>query len=701
MAFPDPLSIHTGAPGPFGARWDGDGVNVAIPAAPAERVELCLFETPDAPHEAARLTLPGRTGDVHHGYVPGLAPGTAYGLRVHGPWDPARGHLCNPAKLLVDPWAQALAGSVTWDDALLGYVPGTTADGDRQPDASDSAPFVPRGLVVVHTFDWQGDAPPRTPIEHTVLYEAHVKALTMQHPDVPEFHRGTYLGLASEAVIEHLLSLGVTAVELLPVHSAVNEQRLVDMGLVNAWGYNTLGFLAPDCRYSTDPSGRSGQQVSEFKEMVRRLHAAGLEVILDVVYNHTAEGSQDGPTLSWRGLDHGGSYHLSTEDRRFTVDHSGCGNALRTTSGPGGQLLLDSLRHWVVDMHVDGFRFDLAPALGRSGPLGPVGFELFERLRDDPVLAGCKLFAEPWDVGPDGYRLGGFPRGWGEWNARFRDDVRAFWRGDDHTRAPMASCLAGSTQTFGDGELRSVNLVTCHDGFSLRDLVTYEERHNQANGEDNRDGHSHNLSCNWGVEGETDDPVIQDARARVARSLLATLRLSLGTPMLLMGDEMLRTQGGNNNAYCHDDETLWVDWTLGVREWDMLAFSLRLGRLAGELSCLRRIHAFNGHGEEGNEPDVRWLGERGHDISERSWKKADAHLLGMLVRDEPDGGQVLVWLNGGSDTRTCHLPHVGGWRVLLDTADPGAEEYDLTGGATSVSVRDRALVVLRRRNGTP
>ncbi|RKY18082.1 MAG: glycogen debranching enzyme GlgX [Planctomycetota bacterium] len=701
MALPDRLQITAGSPSPLGASWDGRGVNLALPAGRAERVEWCLFETPDAPREALALTLPGRTGDVRHGYLEGIGPGTAYGLRVHGPWDPARGQLYNPAKLLLDPWARALAGTLRWDDLLLAHVPGTPADGERQPDPRDSAPCMPRALVVDERFDWRGDTPPATSLRDSVIYECQVRGLSARHPELAPELRGTYLGAASPPIIAHLQSLGVTALELLPIHAHVSERQLVERGLSNAWGYNTLGFCAPDARFSSDPSGRSGAQVNEFKQMVRQLHAAGIEVILDVVYNHTPEGNQDGPCLSWRGLDNPGFYQLSASDPRYNVDHTGCGNSLRTTSGPGLALMLDSLRHWVTDMHVDGFRFDLAPALGRPGPLAEVGFEVFQQLRDDPQLAHVKLIAEPWDVGPGGFRLGSFPAGWSEWNSHFRDDLRAFWKGDSGKRAIMATRLAGSTSELGHGPTHSLNLLCCHDGYTLRDLVSYEERHNQANGEDNSDGHAHNLSCNWGAEGPTDDAGVRDVRGRVARSLAATARLALGVPMLLMGDELWRTQQGNNNAYCQDGPEFHLDWELDDDAAAMLAFSRRLARLTAELPSLRRDHGLTGNSHDGEDGqlDVTWLGQRGHPVSERAWKKQDVHVLGMLLAGAPAAGQVLLWLNGGSESRRCQLPPTapGRWRVLLDCADPGAEEYDLASAEAAVTVRDRALLVLRWR----
>ena len=701
MPLPDPPFVETGHPLPLGASCDDRGVNFAVHAGDAERVELCLFDDPLDPTESRRVALPGRTGQVLHGHIQGLRPGQAYGLRAHGPWAPELGQRYNGAKLLVDPWARALAGELRWDDAVYGHRRHRPADAPLEPDPQDSAPFVPRALVIDERFDWGADAPPRTPLRDTVLYECHVKALTQLHPEVPPELRGTYLGLACEPVIEHLRALGVTAVELLPVHARVSERRLVELGLTNAWGYNTLGYLAPDARFARDPSGRRGEQVLEFKRMVAALHAAGLEVLLDVVYNHTCEGDHLGPTLSWRGLDHRGYYHLSADDPRYVVDHSGCGNALDVVTGPGHQLLLDSLRHWVGDMHVDGFRFDLAPALGRGGPLQAPDPALFERLRADPLLAGTKLIAEPWDLGPEGYQLGAFPPGWSEWNGRFRDDVREFWRGDAGRLPAIASRLAGSSDLFGERPTRSINFVSCHDGAPLRDLVSYESKHNEANGEDNLDGSDHEHGCNWGAEGETDDPAVRDVRGRVARSLFATLRLALGVPMLLAGDELWRTQRGNNNMYCQDNELLWVDWRLDDEGRAMLTFAQRLAGLARELPALRRRAFFTGHADvAGHPPDVTWIDRRARVLDHHAWKRKSARLLGMLVRDGIRGGRILLWLNGGAHTRRCRLPQDGRWELLLDSADPAAPRRMLHADEQELAVRDRALVVLRRHEDT-
>lgn len=698
MALPDPLQVTTGAPNPLGPTLDDNGLNLAVHAPDAERIELCLFGSAEDMRETVRVDLPGRTGPVFHGHVAGLRAGQVYGLRAHGPWDPERGLRFNPAKLLVDPRARALAGALQWHDALYGHKLLPPDLDPPEPDQADSAQYLPRCLVVDPAFDWQGDRPPRTPLVDSVIYECHVGGISARHPRVPVELRGTYLGLASEPIIEHLLSLGVTAVELLPVHASVSERRLHELGLSNAWGYNTLGFFAPDARFARDKSGLSGGQVQEFRQMVRQLHAAGIEVLLDVVYNHSAEGDHGGPTLCFRGLDATGYYHTMPDDAWRLFDHSGCGNSLDLCHEPGRQLMLDSLRFWVDEMHVDGFRFDLAPALGRDGPGHGFDPAWLKALADEPGLEHVKLIAEPWDVGPHGYQLGAFPARFSEWNARFRDDVRSFWRGDDHSLGAMASRLSGSTEIFGGAPLRSINLVSCHDGFTLADLVSHEQRRNEANGEDNQDGHDHNLSCNWGVEGASDDATVLDLRERVARSLMATLQLSLGVPMLSMGDELLRTQGGNNNAYCQDNELLHVPWDSGPRNQAMLAFAQRLARLRASLPVLRRPTPLNGV-DAPDGPDVTWIDATGQALDGHGWHQGRRRVLGMLLRDDRGGGPLLLLLNGGATSRTVTLPAGAPWRVLLDTAEPQTDGYDLPAESPSLRLADRALMLLRGHTG--
>jgi len=720
-----------GSPWPLGARWDGRGVNVAVPAGPGRAAWLCLYD--DAPGggftETARLPLRERTGDVFHAYVPGLRPGQLYGLRVDGPWDPARGVRCNPHKLLLDPWALAVAGGLHWHDAVFAHAGGAAAGpaADGGPDARDSAPHVPRGVIVDERFDWEDDRPPRVPWSRTVLYEAHVRALTQRHPQVPPEQRGRYAGLASRPVIEHLRSLGVTTVELMPVHHFVSEQRLVRAGLSNAWGYNPLAFLAPHAGYA---SGDRGQQVAEFKHMVKALHHAGIEVLLDVVFNHSAEGGSDGPCLSLRGLDHGAFYRLRPDDRRLTLDVTGCGNTLNVPHPRTLQLVLDALRHWAGAMHVDGFRFDLAPALARGAALEHLD-TFWHVLLQDPVLARCKLVVEPWDLGPDGWRTGRFPVGLAEWNDRFRDVVRGFWRGDGGRVPELASRLAGSSDLFVAGPTASVNFVTAHDGFTLLDLVSHAHKHNERNGEGNRDGHDHNLSSGWGAEGPTSDPAVLALRDRVRRSLWATATLSQGVTLLRGGDELSHTQGGNNNAYCHDDATTWLDWSLDARAAAFLGFTRELAVIARGHPVLRRRSFFRGclpsavpacdeRAPAADGPldlaarDVHWLRPDGRPMRESDWHAPDTRALVALLpgehADELDesglplrGATLLLALNGGDADLPLvlpRLPEAGGWRLLADTAhDPPAAARglrDLPADAPGLTLPAHALLLLER-----
>jgi glycogen operon protein len=713
-----------GSPSPLGARWDGRGVNIAVAAAPAVRsVTLCLFA--DAPGggfvETARIPLPVRTGTIFHGRLDELRPGQLYGLRADGPWEPARALRCNPAKLLLDPYALAVAGALSWDDALCGHAGGfeggVAADGPRDP--RDSARFVPRGVVVDEAFDWGDDRRPAVPWEHTVLYEAHVRALTLQHPDVPPERRGRYLGVSSPAVVAHLKRLGVTTVELMPVHHFVSERRLVRAGLVNAWGYNPLAFLAPHAAYA---SGDRGQQVAEFGQMVRELHAAGLEVLLDVVFNHSAELGSDGPTLSLRGLDDAGAYRHLPEDPRIALDVTGCGNTLDTSQPRTRRLVLDALRHWAGALHVDGFRFDLAVALGR-GPALEHHDDFWRELLADPLLARCKLVAEPWDLGPDGWRTGRFPAGLHEWNDRARDATRAFWRGDAGRLPELASRLAGSADIFPGRPLASVNFVTAHDGFTLADLVSYEHKHNESNLEDNRDGTDGNLSSNGGVEGESGDPAVLERRDRLRRSLLATLLLAQGVPMLRGGDELSHSQGGNNNAYCHDDTTTWLAWGLDERARRFLDFAGELAALRAAHPVLRRRSYLRGElGPAGGEPtpegaldeaarDAFWLRPDGQLMKDADWQAPEARALGLLLpgrhADSAAPGEpaatLLLLLNGGDVELEWTLPRwdgAGGWRVLIDTAEAGLAAAtgglrELPAGAQGLAVGAHALLLLQ------
>jgi glycogen operon protein len=673
------LHLAAGSPAPLGASWDGSGVNFALFSEHATAVELCLFDAAQPAVETARLRMPERSEHVWHGYLSGARPGQLYGFRVHGPYEPARGHRFNPAKLLLDPYARAIAGPVVWHETLAGE--GASAS-DAVPSRSDSAGHVPKCVVVDDAFTWGDDRPPRVPWHETVIYEAHLRGLTMRHPEVEPALRGTYLGLASDPILEHLRSIGVTTIELLPVHQAADDRQLAARGLTNYWGYSSVGYFAPDARYA---SGRRGEQVAEFKTMVRRLHGAGIEVVLDVVYNHSGEGGSSGATLSLRGIDNAVYYRVEPGQAQRYVDFTGCGNTLDLTQPRVLQMVADSLRYWVEQMHVDGFRFDLAPALARGARDFDPHAAFLTLLRQDPVLSRVKLIAEPWDLGPDGYRTGGFPAGFAEWNDRFRDGSRRFWRGDAGAVAELASRLAGSSDLFGYGDrapTASINFVTCHDGFTLRDLVSYERKHNQANGEDNRDGNDANLSRNWGVEGQTSATSILRQRERMARNLLATLFLSQGVPMLSHGDELGRTQAGNNNAYCQDNEISWVDWA--SVDADLLEFVRELARLRRDFPALRRRRFLHGApSRDGGPKDVTWVRADGQEMTAVDWRDGASHVLGVLLDGEwhdPHAGRdeaedlLLLLLNAGSRTRSFSLPQSSGpgaWHVLIDTAHGG------------------------------
>ncbi len=673
----------------LGATPTAGGIRFALFSAHATAVELCLFADAADGVETERIPLTAGADGVWRVEVPGLGPGTLYGYRVHGPYAPEQGHRFNPAKLLIDPWARALTGSVRWHPALASHPDGPPgATPDRGPDPRDSAAAMPKCIVLDPAFDWGDDRPPATPWDRTVIYECHVKGMTMLHPEVPAELKGTYLGLASEPIIRHLRSLGVTAVELLPVHQEASEPRLAALGLVNYWGYSPLAYFAPDVRLARAGGGR---QVDEFKTMVRRLHEAGLEVLLDVVYNHTAEGGERGPTLSFRGVDNASYYRLDPECRDRYLDYTGCGNTLDLRGGPALELALDSLRYWVEEMHVDGFRFDIATVLGRLNPDFSPSAPFFTRLREDPALSRVKLIAEPWDLGPDGYQAGRFPPGWAEWNGKYRDVMRRFWRGDPGMVGEVATRLTGSNDLFeadARGPMASVNFVTCHDGFTLHDLVSYEDKHNQANGEDNRDGTDHNLSRNWGTEGPAVTTQVARVRERVKRSLLATLAFSQGVPMLSHGDELGRTQRGNNNAYCHDSPLTWVHWTLEPAQQALLEFTRAVFALRAAYPVLRRgtflpTVAVGGHG-------VTWLRADGTPMDDDDWHQPSLHVLGMLV----DGGRpLLLLLNGGGRSREVVLPGVDGdWALLLDSAQ---ERWGDIG--TPVMLAPHSLVLLARR----
>ena len=630
------MELWPGYPAPPGATWDGQGTNFVVFSEGAETVELCLFDDDPSPGRAGptetRLPLTEVDGFVWHGYVPGVMPGQRYGFRVHGPWNPARGRRYNPAKLLADPYAFAIDGALTWDDAVFGHVAGGP---DDVIDPRDSAPYVPRSVVADRLFPWGDQAPPRTPWADTVIYELNVKGYTALHPDVPPRLRGTFAGLATPPVVDHLVRLGVTAVELQPVHHFVSEHAVVRQGLTNYWGYNSLGYFAPHAAYSS--SGSRGEQVREFKAMVRTLHAAGLEVILDVVYNHTAEEDELGPTLSFRGLDNAAYYRLDQGNPRRYVDYTGCGNTLNARNPEVLRLILDSLRYWVTEMHVDGFRFDLASALARGFHEVDRLSSFFDLIYQDPVVSRVKLIAEPWDVGEGGYQVGNFPALWAEWNGKYRDSVRDFWRGGT-SLAEMGYRLTGSSDLYqrdGRKPSASVNFVTAHDGFTLRDLVSYDVKHNEANGEGNTDGTDDNRSWNCGVEGDTAVTSVLELRRRQQRNLLATLLLSQGVPMLLGGDELNRTQGGNNNAYCQDNGVSWVDWDLDDDALDLLAVTRRLIGLRRSHPVFRRRRFFQGRPIHGKElADIGWFGPDGRQMTEGEWVGGTVRSVGMFLNGD-------------------------------------------------------------------
>jgi isoamylase len=720
---------------PLGATWDGTGTNFALFSEVAHRVELCLFD--DDGHET-HYDLTETDGFVWHGYLMGVGPGQRYGYRVHGPYDPARGQLCNPAKLLLDPYGKAVDGEVRWSEALFSYRFTDTAPSAAEPhpaagpgafelNTDDSAPYMPKNVVINPFFDWGDDRPPRTPYHETVIYEAHVRGLTRLHPAVPEEQRGTYAGLAHPVVIDHLLELGVTAVELMPVHQFVPEHALVARGLTNYWGYNTIGFLAPHNAYSG--SGQRGEQVLEFKAMVRALHEAGIEVILDVVYNHTAEGDHLGPTLSFRGIDNEAYYRLRDDDRRYLLDYTGCGNSLNARHPHALQMIMDSLRYWVLEMHVDGFRFDLASALARELHDVDRLAVFFDLVQQDPVVSQVKLIAEPWDVGEGGYQVGNFPPLWTEWNGKYRDTVRDFWRGQYATLPEFASRLTGSSDLYAHSSRRpvaSINFVTCHDGFTLADLVSYDVKHNDANGEGNRDGTSDNRSWNCGVEGDTDEPGVLALRARQQRNFLATLFLSQGVPMLSHGDEFGRTQRGNNNAYCQDNELTWVAWDApdAPERLQQLEFLQALSRLRRDHPVFRRRRFFQGtKPERDGLRDIAWLTPAGQHMTDEDWHTGYAKSLGVFLNGdaitEPDArGQrvrddsFLLLINAHSEdiSFTMPGPEFGErWEFTLDTAEPwpasprqAGSDRSPVGERPSVKAREqvdvmaRSLVVLRR-----
>ena len=702
--------VEAGSPTPLGATWDGAGTNFALFTAHAEKVELCLFDRDG--REVERLLLPEFTNEVWHGYLPDVGPGTLYGYRVHGPYDPENGHRFNPNKLLLDPYARKLVGEIEWDPACYGYRM-DAEERDLSFSEADSAPFMPRCEVVDSAFDWADDAPPSIPWERTIVYETHVRGYTMLHPAVPEALRGTFAGLAQDRIVDYIKSLGVTSVELLPIHHYPDDDHLLAKGLHNYWGYNSIGFFAPESRYVARGGG-----LTEFKRMVRRFHDAGLEVILDVVYNHTAEGNELGPTLSFKGIDNASYYRLMPHERRYYINDTGTGNTVNTSHPRVMQMVIDSLRYWVEEMHVDGFRFDLGTILGRE----PGGFDayggFFDAVGQDPVLAKVKLIGEPWDIGPGGYQVGGFPPGWAEWNDQYRDTLRDYWRGEPGLLSGLAARLTGSADIYdkrGRRPWSTVNFVTAHDGFTLRDLVSYNDKHNEANGEDNNDGESHNRSWNCGVEGPTDDPDVLALRAQQQRNFIATVMLSQGVPMVLHGDELGRTQQGNNNVYAQDSELTWIHWD--DADEPLIEFVAAVSRLRKQHPTFRRSRFFDGRpiprGQDEPLADIVWLGTDGEEMRAEEWDSAFGRVIGVFlngagIRERDARGRdvtdldFLLWFNAHDESVECVLPSeefAVRWEVVLDTSGGDGDE-PLTAGA-KYPVAPRSLLVLREATGEP
>ena len=703
------MHVWPGNAYPLGATYDGSGTNFALFSEVAERVELCLF---DARGAETRIDLPEMDGFVWHAFLPGIEPSQRYGYRVHGPYDPEQGLRCNPSKLLLDPYAKAIDGRIDWHPSLFAYELG-------RPDTvntDDSAAHMPKSVVINPFFDWGVDRPPGHAYANSVIYEAHVKGLTNRHPEIPRELRGMYAGIAHPAMIEHLTRLGVTALELMPVHHFVNDSTLIERGLTNYWGYNTIGYFAPDTRYSSaSTQGTAGGQPQEFKAMVRALHEADIEVILDVVYNHTAEGNHLGPTLCFRGIDNRAYYRLVDDEPQYYIDYTGTGNSLNVGHPHALQLIMDSLRYWVLEMHVDGFRFDLASALAREFYDVDRLSSFFELVQQDPVVSQVKLIAEPWDVGPGGYQVGNFPPQWTEWNGKYRDTVRDFWRGEPSTIGEFASRLTGSADLYehaGRRPVASINFVTSHDGFTLLDLVSYDEKHNEANGENNKDGSDDNRSWNCGVEGPTDDPTVLELRARQRRNFLATLFLSQGVPMLAHGDELGRTQLGNNNAYCQDNEITWVDW--GKVDVDLLAFTRQVAELRRQHPVFRRRRFFGGRPvrRRGADalPDIAWFAPDGREMTEEDWeapfgRAVTVYLNGEGIPDRDARGDRVVddsfllcfsAYDQQIEFRAPGAEYARTWHVMIDTARPDLDDGTVVHARGVVPVGPRALVVLQR-----
>ncbi len=701
----DPGPILPGQPYPLGATFDGEGVNFSVFSEVAEKVQLCLFD--EAGNPTASHALPEVTALCWHGYLPGIKPGQRYGYRVHGPWNPQQGQRCNAAKLLLDPYAKAIEGQVQWNEAVFPY---DFEDPDNSFNELDSAPFVPKSVVIDPRFDWQDDRHPRRPWHETVIYEAHVKGCTINHPEIPSELRGTYAGLSHPAFVEHLLGLGITAVELMPVHQFIHYAHLMDKGLRNYWGYSSIGYFSPHNEYASAPAG--GGQVHEFKNMVKTLHKAGLEVILDVVYNHTSEGNHLGPMLCFKGLDNAAYYRVVADDPRYYMDYTGTGNTLNMLNPHVLQLIMDSLRYWILEMRVDGFRFDLASTLARELHDVDRLSAFFDIIQQDPVISQVKLIAEPWDIGEGGYQVGNFPPLWSEWNGKYRDTVRDFWRGEDQTLGEFAARFTGSSDLYESTSRRpnaSINFVTAHDGFTLNDLVSYNEKHNEANGEDNQDGESHNRSWNCGAEGPTDDPEVNALRVRQKRNFLATLFLSQGVPMLLGGDEMGRTQQGNNNGYCQDNEISWFDWEAG--DGELMEFCRRLIHFRHDHPVFRRRRWFQGRAIHGTDvKDIAWFTLEGEQMAEENWGEAYAKSLGIFLNGEaipdptPQGHRIVddsfyLIFNAHHEPLPFTLPPekwAEKWEKTLDTAVGWLDEKELLEAGSQVEAQARSLLLLRK-----
>lgn len=704
------IKAYPGHPYPLGATWDGKGVNFALYADNATGVELCLFNTQNEEKEAAKIKLAERTHQIWHIYLPNAKPGQLYGYRVHGPYDPHNGHRFNANKLLIDPYAKAIAGTIEWHDSLFGYELGHP-DADLSFSEMDSAPYVPKSVVVDPNFDWEGDKPPKVSYHKTIIYETHVKGFTKLHPEIPDEIKGTYAALAHPVTIQYLKELGITAIELMPVHHFVLDRHLAERGLSNYWGYNSIGFFAPDVRYSA--SGSEGGQVSEFKNMVKELHKAGIEVILDVVYNHTGEGNHLGPTISFRGIDNA-SYYRLTENKRFCMDYTGTGNTLNVMMPNVLRLIMDSLRYWILEMHVDGFRFDLASTLARElHEVDRLG-SFFDIIHQDPVISQVKLIAEPWDIGEGGYQVGKFPPGWAEWNGKYRDCLRDYWRGADSMLGEFAQRFTGSPDLYQNDYRKptaSINFITAHDGFTLHDLVSYNEKHNLENGENNNDGESHNRSWNCGAEGPTDDPAITTLRLQQKRNFLASLFLSQGVPMIVAGDELGRTQLGNNNAYCQDNEISWINWETADKE--LLEFTRKIIHFRKNHPAFRRRRWFQGepvHPKVGLE-DIEWFLPEGKKMTEENWlhdfaKSLGVYLNGRAIRSQgPKGEQIIddsfyVIFNAYHDKLNYTLPpkkYGKKWTKILDTSKNNSIENEATFVAgEEIVVEGRSVVLLKQ-----